>query len=393
LKAFWKFFKFHLLSDLRNRRSIFWVTIFPILLLVLLVLAFSNLGMQGSMNFHVILINESENSNFDFSNRVVEVLKSMSFPSNDAVFTLTVMAPSQKSEAIEKILYGQDDILVVIPPDFDQSMARMLLFSKMGLKFSPVSLETYYVPNRASSALAQGMISGLASRINAFFSKTLGQSVKNIKINSKILGEIMGSPSYTDFVTPGILVIASFTTGLILVAPKLSFLRYGKVLKKYSTTPMNPPSFFFGFTFSRIIIMIIQYIGLALFAVFVMEARVDIFSIQAFFYYLFSCAVYTAMGFAIGMAVSSSVAVSALSSVVNLPLEFLAGIYFPLFNLPLYVKVFVYANPLWYATNAMREFLKVSQSPTPMWMNFFVPAIWFGASMTFALLKRSIERT
>ncbi|BBJ28265.1 ABC transporter permease [Athalassotoga saccharophila] len=391
MKAFWKFFKFHLLSDLRNRRSIFWVIIFPILLLVLLVLAFSNLGMQGSMNFNVILINES-GSNFDFSNKVVQVLKSMSFPNKGAVFTLTVMDPSQKSQAIEKILYGQDDILVVIPQDFDQSIARMILLSKMGLKFFPVSLETYYVPNRASSALAQGMISGLTSQINTFFSKTLGQSIKNITVNSKILGEIMGSPSYTDFVTPGILVIASFTTGLILVAPKLSFLRYGKVLKKYSTTPMSPPSFFFGFTFSRIIIMIIQYLGLAIFAVFVMEARVDIFSIQAFLYYLFSCAVYTAMGFAIGMAVSSAVAVSALSSVVNLPLEFLAGIYFPLFNLPWYIKIFVYANPLWYATNAMREFLRVSQSPTPMWMNFFVPAIWFGVSMTFALLKKSIER-
>lgn len=362
------------------------------MLLVLLVLAFSNLGMQGSMNFKVILINESGNSNFDFSNRVVQILKSMSFPNKDAVFTLTIMNPSEKSKAIEKLLYGQDDILIVIPSDFDQSMARMLLFSKMGLSFSPVNLETYYVPNRASSSLAAGMISGLASQINAFFSKTLGQGIKSVKIDSKILGEIMGSPSYTDFVTPGILVIAPFTTGLLLVAPKLSFLRYEKVLKKYSTTPMNPSSFFFGFTFSRIIIMIMQYIGLAFFAFFVMKARVDIFSLQAFLYYLFSCVVYTAIGFGVGVAVSSAIAVSALSSVINLPLEFLAGIYFPLFNLPWYVKIFVYVNPLWYATNAMREFLKVSQSPTPMWMNFFVLIVWFSVSMIFALLKRAAER-
>ncbi len=381
-----------MLSDLRNRRSIFWVVIFPILLLVLLVLAFSNLGVNGSLNFKIIVINEASGSNLDFSSRVVSIMKSMSFPNKNAVFTLTQMNPDQENEAIKKVLYADDDILIIIPKDFDASIARTILLSKLGMNFSPATIEVFYVPNRASSSLAQGMIGGLTGKINSFFANTLGQKISPVTVKDQILGEMMGSPSYTDFVAPGILVIAPFTTGLLLVAPKLSFLRSGRIMRRYSATPMNMASFFFGFTFSRIAIMIIQYIGLALFAVFVMQARIDIFSLGAFFYYLFSCAVYTAIGFAVGIAVSSAVAVSALSSVVNLPLEFLAGIYFPLFNLPWYIKIFVYANPLWYATNAMREFLRVSQSPSPMWMNFFVPALWFMISITFALTKRASER-
>jgi ABC-2 type transport system permease protein len=392
LKPFLKFFKFHLFSDFRNRRSIFWVVIFPILLLVLLVLSFSNLGTNGSLNFNVIVINESSNSNFDFSNRIVDIVKSMSKPNKNAVFTLEEMSPDQEKYAINKVLYAADDILIVIPKDFDTSIARSLLLSKLGANFTPATLEVFYVPNRAASSLAQGMIGGLTGAINSFFAQTLGQKVSVVTVKSQILGEMMGSPSYTDFVTPGILVIAPFTTGLLLVAPKLSFLRAGRVMRRYSSTPMNPMSFFFGFTFSRVFIMILQYIGLALFAIFVMKARVDIFSFSAFLYYLFSCAVYTAIGFAVGVAVSSAVAVSALSSVINLPLEFLAGIYFPLFNLPWYIKAFVYMNPLWYATNAMREFLHVSESPSPMWMNIFIPGLWFIITMGFALTKRATER-
>jgi len=392
LKAFWKFFKLHLLSDLRNRRSIFWVVIFPILLLVLLILAFSNLGTNGALNFRIILINESGASGLNFSDRIVDIVKSMSYPNKNAVFTLTEMNPDQKDSAIEKVLYADADILVVIPKDFDASIARSVLLSKLGMNFSPATLDVFYVPNRASSSLAQEMIGGLTGKINAFFAGTLGQKISSVVIKDEILGEIMGSPSYTDFVTPGILVIAPFTTGLLLVAPKLSFLRANRVMRRYASTPMNPVSFFFGFTFSRTAIMVIQYIGLAFFAVFVMRSRIDIFSLTAFFYYLFSCAVYTAIGFAVGVAVSSAVAVSALSSVVNLPLEFLAGIYFPLFNLPWYIKIFVYANPLWYATNAMRELLRVSQSQSPMWMNILIPGLWLMISMGFALTKRAAER-
>ncbi|MCL4407672.1 MAG: ABC transporter permease [Thermotogae bacterium] len=392
MKAFWKFFKLHLLSDVRNRRSIFWVVIFPVLLLALLILAFSNLGTNGALNFRIILINETGTSGFDFSNRIVDIVKSMSFPSKNAVFTLTEMNPNQEDSAIKKVLYSDADILIVIPKDFDSSIARSVLLSKLGMNFSPATLDAFYVPNRASSSLAEGMIEGLAGKINAFFAGTLGQKISSVVVKDQILGGIMTSPSYTDFVTPGILVIAPFTTGLLLVAPKLSFLRSNRVMRRYSSTPMNPASFFFGFTFSRVAIMVIQYIGLALFAVFVMQASVDVFSLDAFFYYLFSCAVYTAIGFAVGVAVSSAVAVSALSSVINLPLEFLAGIYFPLFNLPWYIKIFVYANPLWYAVNAMREFLRVSQSPSPMWMNIFIPALWFIISMSFALTKRAAER-
>lgn len=392
MKSLGKIFKFHLISDLRNRRSIFWVIIFPILLLILLVLAFSNLGTNGAINFKVILINESGSSGFDFSGKIINVMKSMSFPNKNAVFTLTQMNPDQKDSAVKDVLYGNDDILIVIPKNFDSSIARTLLLSKIGMDFKPTDVDVYYLPNKASSSLAQGMIGGLTGAINSFFAGSLGENVKSVKVKDEILGGIMRSPSYTDFVTPGILVIAAFTTGLLLVAPKISFLKTGKVMKRYYSTPMNPMNFFLGFTFSRIFIMILQYLGLALFAIFIMKAKINIFSFDAFFYYLFSCAVYTAIGFVIGVSLSSAVAVSALSGVINLPLEFLAGIYFPLFNLPWAVKIFVYANPLWYATNALREFLGVSQSPSPMWMNIFVPFLWLVISIGFAVTKMATER-
>ncbi len=392
MKILWEFFKIHLFSDFRNRRSIFWVIIFPVLLLSLLILTFSNLGVRGSLNFNVIVIDESGDSGMIFSQKMVDILKSLSFPNKDGVFNLTVMSQGDESKAIKSIMYGESDLLIIIPKNFDSQIAREVLLQKIGFNSSPATVETYYLPNRASSSLAQGLIEGFIGQFNIFFAKNFGQAVQPVKVKNKTLGGIIGSPSYTDFVTPGILVIAPFTTGLLLVAPKLAMMRRNRIMKRYNSTPMNLLSFFFGFTFSRLLIMILQYAGLALFAFSVMKTQINLFSPSALIYYLFSCAVYTAIGFAVGYAVSGPVAVSALSSVVNLPLEFLAGIFFPLFNLSWYIQIFVYANPLWYATNAMRQFLGVSISPSPMWMNIFVPGLWLFASLSFSLVKSLNER-
>lgn len=394
MKALWEFFRVHLLSDLRNRRSIFWVVIFPIILFSMLVLTFSNLGVKGSINFRIIIINEARatNKGLDFADDLVKAFKKLSFPQKDAMFTLKIMNPNEKALAIKEIKYSDADALIVIPPEFNSSLARSLLMNHFGFGLSQAVVDVYYVPNRASSSLAQGALNGIIGRINSILTEKVGYSLKAMSFGSRTIGAIMKSPSYTNFVAPGMLVIATFMTGMFLVAPKLSYMRYNHILKRYASTPVDMKSFLFGFSLSRLFVMILQYVGLLLFAILVLRASVNIFSWQAFVYYLFSCTVYTAIGFALGFMVSSTTAGGFLSSGITLPLEFLSGIYFPLFNLPWYINVFVYINPLWYSTNALRQYMGVSMSPIPMWMNILIPGIWLMASVEFSLLKSFKER-
>jgi len=393
LKETWNFFKVHLLSDLRNKRSIFWVVIFPILLFTILVLTFSNLGVKGSINFKIILINDSQKANGpNFSRELVNAFRSLSFPNKDAIFTLTMMKKKDTNAAFEKVIYSEADAVLIIPKDFNSAIARSILFSKLGISAPLVPIKVFYVPNRASSNLAESAIEGTIGQINSYLTARFGYTLKAIKVKSKTFGSIMESPSYTNFVAPGIMVIAAFMTGLLLVAPKIAMMRRYAVMKKYASTPVNPYSFFLGFTASRLFIMIIQYIGLALFSTFVLGAVIRAFSWQAFLYYLFSCAVYAAIGFVVGFIASGPTSVGAVSSLINLPLEFLAGIYFPLYNLPWYINIFVYINPLWYSTNALRQFLGVAMSTTPMWMNILVPGIWLIASIAFSSVRQNLEK-
>ncbi|WP_036225612.1 ABC transporter permease [Mesoaciditoga lauensis] len=392
MRSAWWFFKVHILSDLRNRRSVFWAMLFPTILLSILVLTFSNLGMKGSLNFKIAIVNESQSVNgIDYSEAVINAFRKLSHPNKDGVFTVEVTKDDLKS-VFQKVLYSKFDAVIVIPKDFNRHMMRSVLFAKMGIPFVSAQIKVYYLPNEASSSLAQGAIEGVMDEINSYVVSEFHYHLKAFSIHSETIGEMMKAPTYTDFVTPGILVIGAFTTGLLLVGPKLAFMKRDKIMKKYASTPVKPEAFFAGFTLSKLFLMVIQYFLLAFFAAYLFNSAVHIFSGWAFLYYLFTSMIYILIGFDVGFLASSPTAVSALTSVINLPLEFLAGVYFPLFNLPWYVNIFVWVNPLWYATNAMRQLLNVGLSMTPMWMNIFVPALWGMASLVFLSTRRMWKR-
>lgn len=394
MKEIWIFFKVHLLSDLRNRRAVFWALIFPVLLLSILVLTFTNLGLKGSLKFKVIIINESHSTaaGVNYANSLIDAFKSVSYPNRNAFFALTFMKPDDVNTAIQEVEYSRADIVIIIPKTFNSDVMRSILLSKMGIPVASAKIKVFYLPNEASSSLAQGAVQGVMDEINSYVISKLRYKLKTFTIHSETIGEIMESPSYTDFVSPGIIVVGAFTSGLLLIAPKLASMRRYGIMKKYASTPAKPQFFFFGFTMSKIFMMLIQYFLLAFLAIYVFNSNIHIFSLKAILYYLFICVTYALMGFDIGFLVSGPTAVGALTSSINLPLEFLAGIYFPLFNLPWYVNIFVYANPLWYSTNALRQLLGVGLSTTPMWMNIFVPSLWMLGSLTFLSTRKMWKR-
>ncbi|TYB97343.1 MAG: ABC transporter permease [Kosmotoga sp.] len=393
MKSFWKFFKLHLFADLRNRRSIFWVILFPMLLFSILVLTFTNMGLRESIDFKALLIDETPgNTTVNYSSKVIKALEKLSYPNEGALFTIEKLDSKDKEKALQLLRYAQADILIVIPEDFNTKFAGLALSSSLGLPFSQANLKIYFVPSRASSNLARGTIEAVMSNVNSQLAKDFNYDVDRIEVNSETIGAIMNSPSYTNFVAPGIIVIAVFMSGTFLVGPKIATMRRFNILKKYATTPVPLTSFYFGFTFSRIFIMFVQYVGLGLFGIFILNATISLFSINAVIYYLYLCAVYTAIGFALGFISTSPAAQGAISGFLTLPLQFLSGIYFPLFNLPWYINVFVYSNPLYYSANAMREYMGVAYSTSPMWLNYLVPGIWLLISVVFSLTRRMSER-
>ncbi len=388
MKNMWNFFIVHLFSDLRNRKSLFWSLLFPVLLLVMLVLVFSNLGTTSSIDFKILLINEAKTGRgVDYASMVVKAFSKISRPNANAIFSLRVLSSHDLQKAVKDVLYSKVDAVVIIPKNFNVQIMRAIVLEKMGIPFSHANLEVLYLPNSASSSLARSAIQGVMNEINELIFPANKKLVK-FTLRSETLGENAKAPTYTDFVTPGILVVGAFTTALFLIAPKMAFMKHNDVMKRYASTPVSSWTFFLGFGFSKVFLMLCQYIILGSVALLFFRSSIHLFSLEAVAYYLFTCIVYVLMGFVIAFFSSSVTAVTALTSVLNLPMEFLAGIYFPLFNLPWYIETLVKINPLWYATNAMRQLMGVGTSPTSWWWNILVPSTWGVLSLLFLSTRK-----
>ncbi len=391
MKSVWKFFTVHLLSDARNKRALFWSLLFPVILLVILVAVFSNLGTTSSINFKVILINEASKSvrGTDYAKLVVNAFRNISYPHKNAFFETELLNTKDVEKAVKEIRYSKADVIVVIPKDFNKAVMRSIFLQKLGLSFVKAKLKVLYLPNSASSRLACDAVESSINEINErVFSPK--DRVVDFSLKSETLGETMKSPTYADFVTPGITVIGAFTTALFLIAPKMAFMRQRGVIKKYFSTPASALALFSAFGFSKLFLMMCQYFLVGSISI-ALGSCVHIFSLASIIYYIFICVVFTLIGLDIAFFSSTTTSVTALTSVVNLPMEFLAGVYFPLFNLPWYMNVLVKVNPLWYATNAMRQFMGVGLSPSSMSMNMLVPALWGGFSALFILAMNMLK--
>lgn len=87
------------LTALREKETLFWFVLFPLLLLSILTLVFGELGQEGKMNFTVGLVNGDRGP---FAAVVEEVLVSLSKPSEpgkEPLFTLRRPGEGEDEEA------------------------------------------------------------------------------------------------------------------------------------------------------------------------------------------------------------------------------------------------------------------------------------------------------
>ncbi len=73
------------------------------------------------------------------------------------------------------------------------------------------------------------------------------------------------------------------------------------------------------------------------------------------------------LGIAIASKIESHEGFQMVMSFLTMPLVLLSGAFFPIANLPGWLKVFVYANPLTYGVEALRYFL-LGKSAIPIWL-------------------------
>jgi len=84
----------------------------------------------------------------------------------------------------------------------------------------------------------------------------------------------------------------------------------------------------------------------------------------------------------------------AIANVLNMPMMFLGGLFFPVGGLPLVLRVIVFVNPLTYLSDGLRMSLGVESGTFSLPLTVGVPLAWILVCVLVASrrLKWDVER-
>ncbi len=322
----------------REPEAVFWVYIFPILMVVGLGIAFRNQPAE-----HVIVDVEA-------GPHSASIVKALSTDSRFQVKTC------DSEECRLRLRTGKTQLVV----------------SADG---SPVVYRYQFDPSRPENLVAR-------ESVNNALQQAAGR-VDPVKSTEKEFSEPGGR--YVDFLVPGLLGMSLMGGGLWGVGFVTVDMRIRKLLKRFLATPMKKGDFLAAIMLSRMLFMIPEVLVLLLFARFVFHVYYYGSYATLILLIVLGATMFSGIGLLVASRAKTVEAVSGLMNVVMLPMWMLSGIFFSSDRFPAAAQPLIQILPLTPLINALRSVMLEGSSLASQWGQIGIMAVWSAVSFAVAL--------
>ena len=183
----------------------------------------------------------------------------------------------------------------------------------------------------------------------------------------------VGNVSYLEFVIPGIIALTAMNTSFNGAGMKLNVDRlYYKCFDEILMSPVSPIAVILGKSLIGVLRGLFVSFAFLLIGLGFSSMRISPLFILTL---LLTCFTFSFMGVLAALLARSHQDMATLSSVILMPMTFLGGTFFPIENLPGWLKVILHLMPLTYSSECLRA--EALGKPFP-WLSFLVLA-GFGA--------------
>jgi len=320
----------------REPAAIFWVYVFPLILVVALGAAFRNQPVGG---FAVAVVEDS---------------------GSDAVFMALIrdgrLEPSVcgADEARRRLRAGRADLVVVSSGD--------------GYRYS-------FDPTRANSVLAR-------ETADAALQRAAGRQ-DAVAVEDNPVVEPGGR--YIDFLVPGLVGLGLLGGGLWGVGFAIVDMRIRKLLKRYLATPMKRSHFLGAVMASRLVFTIPEVVLILVFAhvLFGVSSQGSYLSVAVLI--LLGAFQFAGIGLLVASRAQTIETVSGLMNAVMLPMWIGTGLFFPIERFPLVIQPALKLLPLTPLNTALRGVMLEGASLTALVPEISLIALWGAATFIIAL--------
>lgn len=208
----------------------------------------------------------------------------------------------------------------------------------------PYQITYLYDPGRPESSLAE-------KAVDDVLQKASGRT-DPMKTTSKVFAEQGGR--YIDFLVPGLLGMGLMGGGLFGVGFAIVDMRIRKLLKRFLATPMRRPDFLMAVMASRFAFMLPEVLMLLVFSYFIFGVT----NMGSFWLLLFCIFLggitFSGIGLLVGSRAKTLEAASGLMNLVMLPMWVLSGVFFSSDRFPEVAQPVIRALPLTLINDALR---------------------------------------
>ncbi|MGE5588117.1 MAG: ABC transporter permease [Clostridia bacterium] len=327
MRTFWQLVLANARDIGRDKMSLFWFLLFPVIFILLFGFIFSN---EGTSTYDVGIVYDSGNP---LGEGLVEGASSV------PVFKTHVGDRESEIQALRK---GERSLVVEVP---------LPSFAALTGSGDPLKVHVYY--NETEPTARQVLVPVVEQILNEAERRMTGRP--------RVL-EVTAQPvesadlRMVDFLLPGILAMALMQLGLFGAMRAVS-LREQKVLKSLGATPLRRGLLLVSEVVVRITMALIQtalivVIGYTVFHVKILGSWLSLLGAV-----LLGALTFVSMGYMIAAFPKTEEAGVGLVQVVQFPMMFLSGIFFPVEIMPSFLRPVVSAMPLSYLGDLLRQIM------------------------------------
>lgn len=355
MKTFIQLYISNLKEFSRNRMAMFWTIAFPVFFMLLFGIIFSG---DSDATFQIGVAVED-------SGRIGSAL-AQAF---DGVQAFQV-AEGTRAELLEKLKHGDLSMVVIIP----EGVSAEIQSGKTA------DIEVHYDPSNQTTAQ---IVLTIVEKVIAGFEQALVHQSTLFEI--KPVTTTVSSLRTIDFLLPGILAMALMQLGIFATAPPLVQLREQQVLRRFGATPLSRTVLLAAQVCLRITIGLTQAVLIILVGSLVFHVHIiGNWALLSGFVVL-GAFVFVGLGYFISGLAKTQESVTGVSQLINFPMMFLSGLFFPVDTMPTWIRPVVNALPLTYLADALRQIMVGATPLHPLPTDLLVLAAWLAVCTVLAV--------
>jgi ABC-2 type transport system permease protein len=352
---------------LREPEVIFWVFVFPILLVFALGIAFRNTGPEKIR----VAVEKSETNTTASSSLAdalarssdIEVLQLSSADATQALrsgkVALVVRAAQERDAGTPGSVDGAK-------PDSGSPQPSFHASSSFTYRFDPTRPES-----RQARMVVDDALQRAAGRADVAHAQDQTFTEPGAR--------------YIDFLIPGLLGMNLMGSGLWGVGFAVVNARTKKLLKRFAATPMRRSHYLLSFVLSRLFFLVLEVAVVIAFAWFAFGFTVRGSIVQMVFLLFLGALTFAGVGLLVASRPKTIEGVSGLMNLVMMPMWLLSGTFFSSARFPEFLQPFIKALPLTALNDSLRAVMNDGASLTGSWLAVLVLLAWCGISFIVAL--------